>query len=100
MSHLGMHDLPVGTHDLPAMPPPNPWLMGVVAIGAGVTLWWLTPTAVRREEESSRALWGERSSWERWPDAVRAYYVVSWRVSSACLVIGGLVILGVTIARV
>jgi hypothetical protein len=95
MRRTGYSNLP----GLPGMPLPNPWPMGVIAIGAGVTLWWLTPTAVRREEETSRAVWGDRSSWGRWPDATRRYYVVSWRVGSALMVVLGVIILGAQIAR-
>jgi hypothetical protein len=40
--------------NVPEMPLPSPWLMGVIAIGAGVTLWWLTPDVVRRKEERGR----------------------------------------------
>ena len=28
----------MGNADLPDMPPPSPWLLGLVLIGAGVTL--------------------------------------------------------------
>jgi hypothetical protein len=44
----------VGHSNVPEMPLPSPWLMGVIAIGAGVTLWWLTPDVVRRKEERGR----------------------------------------------
>ena len=73
--------------------------MGIVILGAGVTLWWLTPAAVRRKEESSRAVWGDASPWTRRPSGTRACYVLAWRAASAFMVVAGLVVLGVAIAR-
>ncbi len=42
------------------IPMPDPWLMGIVAIGAGVVLWWLTPAVARRDEEVGRPVLRER----------------------------------------
>jgi hypothetical protein len=69
----------MGYVDFPDMPPPSPWLMAVVLIGAGVTLWWLTPDMVRREQDVSRY----------------TYYLIAGRAFCASLVIGGLIVLGV-----
>ena len=55
----------VNPDNWPTMPLPNGWLMGVVMIGVGVTLWWLTPDMLRSREERSRGVWGDRSPWER-----------------------------------
>jgi hypothetical protein len=73
--------------------------MGVVLIGAGVTLWWLTPDLLRAEEENSRFVWGERSPWERHPNGMRAYYETGSRVLSLLTALGGVVLLVVQVAR-
>jgi hypothetical protein len=81
------------------MPPPNGWLMGIVAIGAGITLWWLTPGMLRRKEEISRTVWGDRSPWERHPESTRTYVATTWRFGSVLMIIFGIGILAVQIAR-
>ena len=99
MRHLGMHDLPVGTHDLPAMPPPDPWLMGVVLIGGGLTLWWLIPDAAHRDEDVSGDVWGGWSAIARLARVVRSYNAISPRSTGVLMVIGGLAVLGFQIAQ-
>jgi len=81
---------------LPDIPPPNPWVMGVVLIGAGLTLWWLTPTMVQSREESSRTLWGDGSSYERWPHARRGLDETATRVASILMVVVGIITLADT----
>ncbi|HLM05002.1 MAG TPA: hypothetical protein VK402_07450 [Blastococcus sp.] len=76
---------------------PSPWLMGIIAIAGGVVLWWLTPDLVRSEEETLRFV-SDRVS----PDlarGLRSYYRIGSRVGSVLMVVLGLVILGVAIAR-
>lgn len=87
-----------GSVDL-EMPAPSPWPMGVVMVGAGVTLWWLMSDMLRRKEESSRAVWGDSSSFERWPSGIEAYREVSWRTASTFMTLAGLVVLVVAFAR-
>ena len=99
MRHLGLHNLPVGTHDLPAMPPPNPWLMGVVLIGGGLTLWWLIPDAAHRDEDVSGDVWGGWSAIARLARVVRSYNAISPRSTGVLMVIGGLAVLGFQIAQ-
>ena len=77
-----------GSGDL-EMAAPSPWLMAVVAIGAGVTLCWLATTAGR----------GEESPWHGRPAGVRTYYETSWALGGGFMIVTGLVILGVAVAR-
>jgi hypothetical protein len=63
--------------------------MAVVAIGAGVTLCWLATTAGR----------GEKSPWHEGPAGLRTSYETSWTLGGGFMVVMGLVILGVAIAR-
>jgi hypothetical protein len=88
---------PVNPDNWPTMPAPNGWLMGVVLIGAGITLWWLTPDIFRNREESSRDAWGERSPWERFPDTPRASVRGSWRIGSVLMIIAGV---GILVAQI
>jgi hypothetical protein len=62
--------------------------MGVVAVGAGITLCWLAVSADR----------GERSPWSGRPNGVRAFYETSWALGGAFMIVMGLAILGVAIA--
>jgi len=78
-----------GHYDGPEMPLPSPWVMGVVAIGAGVTLCWLATTGGR----------GEDSPWHGRPAGLRTYYETSWALGGASMIVMGLVILGVAVAR-
>jgi hypothetical protein len=88
----------VNPDNWPTLPAPDGWLMGVVMIGAGVTLWWLTPDMLRSREERSRDVWGDRSPWERHPESTRAYVDTSWRLWSVLMIIVGIGILVVQIA--
>jgi hypothetical protein len=63
--------------------------MGIVAIGAGGTLCWLATTGGR----------GEESPWQGRPNGVRTYYETTWVLGGASLIVMGLVLLGVAIAR-
>lgn len=76
-----------GQVDLPPMPLPNPWLMGLVAIGAGATLCWLAVSSGRDE----RSLWQGRRS------GLRTYYETSWMLGGAFIIVLGIVILIATI---
>jgi hypothetical protein len=68
------------------MPMPNPWLMGVITLGAGVVLWWLTPAMARQDEEAGRSVGRER-------------FPVTGYLSAAIMIGLGIVILVVTAAR-
>ena len=85
--------------DFPPMPPPNPWLMAAVLIGSGVTLWCLTPAAVRREKAESQEDGGRWSTFADWASGVRAYYSMSTRSAGILMFVSGLVVLGIQIAQ-
>jgi hypothetical protein len=87
----------VNPDNWPMLPAPNGWLTGVVMIGAGITLWWLTPDMLRNREEGSRDVWGERSPWERIPDTTRTSVGASWRIGSVLMIIAGI---GILVAQV
>ena len=89
----------VNPDNWPEMPPPNGWVMGIVAIGAGITLWWLTPDMLGRKEEISRTVWGDRSPWERHPASTRAAVDTTWRLGSVLMIVIGIGILVAQIAR-
>ncbi len=74
--------------DLPAMPLPSPWVMGVVTLGAGITLCWLAATAGC----------SEGSRWEGRPNGVRTYFETTWALGGAVMVVLGFLILGAAIA--
>jgi hypothetical protein len=78
------------------VPAPDPWLMGIVAIGAGLAFWWLTPDLVREDEDTSRSVAGRLSPFRLWPVAMRSYYRVGYRLLAITFVVAGTVILGVT----
>jgi hypothetical protein len=78
-----------GHYHGPALPHPNPWVMAVVATGAGVTLCWLATAAGD----------GEDSPWHGRPPGLRTYYETTWALGGAFMIVMGLVFLGVAIAR-
>ena len=72
---------------------PNPWRMGVVIIGAGVVLWWLTPDMARHEEDFPRSTWGRVPALRSWPRRIGTYHFHAGRLGAVLCILLGVAIL-------
>ena len=79
---------------------PNPWLMGVVIVGAGVVLWWLTPDMARHEEDFHRSIWGRVPALRNWPRRIGTYHFHAGHLGAVLCILLGVVILLVAVRGV
>ena len=71
------------------MPLPNPWLMGLLMIGAGLVFWWLAPDIARRQQESGRSVRVRFSLVPTWTQGRRSHSLVAPRLGAVvCGVLG------------
>jgi hypothetical protein len=75
------------------MPLPNPWLMGLLMIGAGLVFWWLAPDIARREEESGRSGRDRLSLVPTWTQGRRTHSLVATRLDAVVCIALGVVLL-------
>jgi hypothetical protein len=67
--------------------------MGLIIIGAGVVLWWLTPDMARRREDVSRFVLEQRPVGQKWPRRIREYHLAAGYLGAVMCVGLGVVIL-------